>query len=117
MYLLDRFELTKEVFETKVIGIGANKRAICTIFRKTEKEMDEWCMKEYGMNFKTTYEILKQLTYAEWKECLRVLGEKGNPTAMSIMQEKLASDVDEDASSIVFNVNVKMEGDDDKYCG
>ena len=115
--LLERFPLTKEVFEDKVIGIGAKKTVVCTIFRKTPQEMDSWCMENYGMDFNTTYEILKQLTYAEWKECLKALGEKGNPTAMSIMQERLAEDAEEQASGITFNVNVKVESDNEKCCG
>ena len=78
--------------------------------------MDEWCQKEYDMDFNTTYEILKQLTYVEWKECLKALGEKGNPTAMSIIQERLAEDAEEQASGIVFQVNVKVENENDKHC-
>lgn len=117
MGLIDKYPLTKEIFEDKVIGVGAKKKVVCTIFRKTEAELDEWCMQEYGMDFKTTYEILKQLTYAEWKQCLKSLGEKGNPTAMSIMQERLSEDAEEQASGIVFNVNVKVENENDKSCG
>ena len=117
MSLLDRYPLNKEIFEDKVIGVGAKKNVVCTIFRKSPKEMDEWCKQEYGMDFNTTYEILKQLTYAEWKECLKALGEKGNPTAMTIMQERLAEDAEEQTSGVVFNVNVKVETDNEKYCG
>lgn len=117
MGLLDRYPLTKEVFEDKVIAVGAKKSVICTIFRKTEEEMNDWCTENYGMDFKTTYEILKQLTYAEWKECLKALGEKGNPTAMSIMQERLSEDLEEQTNGLVFNVNVTMEKEDAKRCG
>ena len=117
MGIIERFPLTKEVFEDKVIGMGTKMNVVCTIFQKTPSEMDQWCIENYGMNFKTTYEILKQLVYAEWKECLKGLGMKGNPTAMSIMQERLAEDAEEQANGITFNVNVRLESDDEKYCG
>ena len=116
MSIIDRFPLDKETFEDKVIGIGTRKDVVLTIFRKTEEEMNTWCMENYGLNFKTTYELLKQMTYAEWKECLKGLGEKGNPTAMSIMQERLAEDLEESTNGIVFNVNVKVENEDAKSC-
>ena len=114
--ILDRFPLTKEVFEDKVIGIGTKKSVVCTIFRKSMEEMNTWCQENYGLDFNTTYELLKQMTYAEWKECLKALGVKGNPTAMSIMQERLADEDDAQANGIVFNVNVKREKEDDKSC-
>ena len=116
MSLIDRYPLTQEIFEDKIIAVGAKKNVICTIFRKTPEEMDAWCQEVYQMDFNTTYEILKQLTYMEWKECLKALGTKGNPTAMTIMQERLAEDAEEQASGIVFNVNVKVENADEKCC-
>lgn len=116
MSLLDKFPLTKEVFEEKVIGVGTKKNVVLTIFRKSMEEMNTWCMENYGMDFNTTYEILKQLTYAEWKECLKVLGERGNPSAMSIMQDRLAEDLEEQTNGMVFNVNLTVEKEDAKSC-
>lgn len=116
MSILDRFPLTKEVFEDKVIGIGTKKAVVLTIFQKTMEEMNAWCQENYGLDFDTTYELLKQMTYAEWKECLKVLGGRGNPTAMSIMQERLADEDEAQANGIVFNVNVKVEDKDAKCC-
>lgn len=116
MSIIDRFPLTKEVFEDKVIGIGTRKDVVLKIFQKTEEEMNTWCEENYGLNFRTTYELLKQMTYAEWKECLKELGTRGNPTAMSIIQERLAEDAEEQISGMVFNVNVKVEKDDAKCC-
>lgn len=114
--ILDRFPLTKEVFEDKVIGIGTKKEVVMKIFRKSMEEMNDWCQENYGLDFNTTYELLKQMTYAEWKECLKNLGIKGNPTAMSIMQERLADEDDASSNSIVFNVNVNVEDNDAKSC-
>jgi hypothetical protein len=33
------------------------------------------------------------------------------------MQERLAEDAEEQTSGVVFNVNVKVETDNEKYCG
>jgi len=116
MSIIDRFPLTKETFEDKVIGIGTRMDVVLTIFRKTKEEMNDWCQENYGLDFKTTYELLKQMTYAEWKECLKQLGIRGNPTAMGIIQERLAEDLEESTNGIVFNVNVKVEDSDAKSC-
>ena len=117
MGIIDRFPLTKEVFEDKVIGVGARKQQVLIIFRKTMQEMNEWCMENYGANFDTVYELLKAMTLTEWRECMKQLGEKGNPTAMAYVSSKLDEDDASGLAAIKFNVNLKMENSNNEESG
>ena len=113
--IIDRFPLTREVFEDKVMGVGAKKQQVFIIFRKTVQEMNEWCRQEYGMDYDTVYELMKQMVFAEWKETLKALGEKGNPTAMAYVCNKLDEEDNGGVAAINFNVNLNVENNDDKH--
>ena len=114
MGIIDRFPLTREVFEDKLMSVGAKKQQIFVVFRKTPEEMNEWCRQEYGMDFDTVYELMKQMVFAEWKETLKALGEKGNPTAMAYVCNKLDEEDGGGIATISFNVNLRTENDNDK---
>lgn len=98
------------------MSVGAKKSQIYTVFQKTPEEMNEWCRENYGMDFATVYEIMKQMVFAEWKETLKELGEKGNPTAMAYVCSKLDEEDSGGFAKISFEVNVRKEDENEKCC-
>lgn len=115
--VLDSVSLNKGRFEA-YIACGLRKNEILTAFSNiTAADMDTWCQKNYnGLDFNTCYEIIRQNTRAEYYDALKDLGLKGNPTAMAIVERFVGREEDDSSSGMVFNVNVKVESNNDKEC-
>lgn len=96
--LLDEFILTKDNFE-KVVGLGASKAEVVKIFSVSLSPldcgasadtgmMDYWCRQNYGgMPFATVYDLIQCMTVKKFEDCMLELGIRGNPSAISIMNE------------------------------
>ena len=114
--ILDTIKLNKGRFEA-YISVGLRKSEILVAFNVTSEQMDDWCMQNYnGHNFATVYEIIRQNVRGEYLDCLKDLSIKGNPTAMAIVDRMTEKDEESEASGMIFNVNVRIETDNDKEC-
>lgn len=114
--ILDNIKLNKTRLEGYV-ACGMKSSEILTIFRVSNEEMNTWCEKEYGMDWKTAFELIRQATRGIYLDAVMDLGVKGNPTALSIIDKVVNNDNADETSGVVFNVNVKVETDNDKQCG
>ena len=114
--ILDEIELSKARLEG-YIACGMKSSEILTIFRLSSEEMDKWCKQEYGMDWKTTFELVRQATRGIYLDAVMDLGVKGNPTALSIIDKVVNNDSADEVGGMVFNVNVRVETDNDKECG
>lgn len=110
--LLDKYKLDKDKFEL-VIGVGMSKRQVCTIFRKSEKELDDWCREEYGCNLAAAFEMIRQMAYSDFLETVALLGARGNPSALNIMNQALNSLAATQTTRIVFGNDVPAEEEED----
>lgn len=108
-----RIQLNKTRLEG-YISVGMKKSEILTAFNVTTEEMEEWCLVNYNMNYNTVFEVVRQIARGEYLDCLKDLGVKGNPTALSIVDRFVNSDDNGGNTGMVFNVNVRTESSDDK---
>jgi len=113
--ILDKLTLNKTRVEG-YIACGMKSSEILTIYHISGAEMDKWCEQEYGMNWKTAFELLRQATRGEYLDMVRDMGLKGNPTALAIVDKVINGDNADETSGMIFNVNVKVESADDKQC-
>lgn len=113
--ILDNITMNKTRVEG-YIACGMKSSEILTIYNVSGIEMDKWCMEEYGMPWKTVFEVVRQATRGEYLDTVRDLGLKGNPTALSIVDRVINGDNADETTGVVFNVNVKVENSDDKEC-
>lgn len=108
MSLLDEYQLTRENFERCIVNC-LKMPQLLIIFRVTQKEMDDWCLKEYGTNFQTTYEVLRQIAVEKFANTLGYLSMRGNNTAMNII-DRMMNDVQQDkVVKVVFDNKLKEE--------
>jgi len=98
------------------ISCGLKKQEILSAFNVDEEKMENWCTENYGMNFSTLFEVVRQIARGEYLDTMKDLGFKGNPTAISIIDKVVNSDDSSASNGMVFNVNVKVENNDDKKC-
>ena len=111
MSLIDEYQLNKENFE-KCISHCLKMPQLLIIFRVSNYEMDEWCKKEYGTNFQTTFEILRQVAIEKFAEALTHLSMRGNNTAMNII-DRMMNDVQQDkVVKVVFDNKLQAETED-----
>lgn len=112
--IFDEYELTKEKFET-VVGVGMTMPQVLTIFRKSLKEMDEWCEVEYGIpSVRTVYEAVRQMALSEFLSTVRILGDRGNSSALNIINTALQNLQSSQTVKIVFDNNLPEENEEDK---
>ena len=113
--ILDGIKLNKTRVEG-YIACGMKSSEILTIFNVDSVAMDKWCTEEYGMPWKTVFELIRQATRGEYLDTVKDLGLRGNPTALSIIDRVINNDNADEVSGMVFNVNEKVESDNDKQC-
>lgn len=114
--MLNNISINKGRLEA-YIGCGMKKAEIISAFNTTSEEMEKWCQENYnGMNFNTVFEVVRQMSRGIYLDMMKDLGFKGNPTAISIIDKVVNSDDDNANTGMVFNVNVKVESNDDKQC-
>lgn len=107
-------ELNKELFE-KAIIVGKKKADICFLFNTTIAELDEFCKLEYNNNFETVYRWIRMQAAIEYRDILADLAMRGNSKAMDLITRFVDDEADETMDNgIVFNVNVKTVGEEDK---
>lgn len=108
-------DLTIDTFED-AIAVGVKPQAILAMFRKTGKEMDEWCGENYGIaSFHTVWDMVRQACYVEFMKCVKDLGENGNPSALKIISDAINEHNEADSIvKVVFENNLKEETDEDK---
>ena len=111
--ILDNIKLNKGRVEG-YIACGMKSGEILTVFHISAIDMDKWCMEEYGMPWKDAFEMIRQATRGEYLDAVKDLGIKGNPTALSIVDKVINGDNAEETNGMIFNVNVKVETDNDK---
>jgi hypothetical protein len=114
--MLNNISINKGRLEA-YIGCGMKKTEIISAFNTTSEEMEKWCQENYnGMNFSTVFEVVRQMSRGIYLDMMKDLGFKGNPTAISIIDKVVNSDDENANTGMVFNVNVKVESNDDKQC-
>ena len=114
--VLDNHFLCKETFESAVC-FGMSEKEILTLFSQEVKnigELDKWCMETYKMPFSTVYELLQVIAVDRYLETPAMLGIKGNPSAIQIMNEMILKRKTNSVVSINFNCNLPEENEDDK---
>lgn len=113
--ILDEVVLNIENFEG-AIAVGMSKAAIQTMFHKTSREMDEWCVANYhGLNFSTVWEMVKQCAYKEFLDTVKGLGYRGNPSALNIINNAINEQAGNNVVKIVFDNNkILPESEEDK---
>lgn len=115
--ILDKYKLSnpeaQEVFEN-CISVGITMSQLLIAFRCTAKEMDDWCLEKYGMNFQTTFDAIKQGAISEYLDCVHALGIRGNPSALNIINEALRGMQNTGTVKIVFETNLPEENEEDK---
>ena len=114
--ILEKYKLTKENFEN-AITVGLKKNQLLLMYQKTSAEMNEWCEENFGIkDFDLVYEIIRATALQGFHELVEMLGARGNPTALNILNQALSEESDNQVNRIVFDVNVRKETDDDKKC-
>lgn len=111
--ILNETQLDIDNFEG-AIAVGIKPAALLVMFNATGKEMDEWCVENYGRNFATTFEMVKQCAYKEFLTTVKTLGYRGNPSALNIINQAINDNAASNVVKIVFDNNVSIEGEDDK---
>lgn len=112
--ITEQYTLNRDTFEA-AIAVGRLPHQMLAQFNVTEKEMDEFCLKNYGRNFKLVHEWVRQCTIDEWLHTLKLMGVKGNPTAMQIVDKAIQKDESMGMVKIVFDQgSVKQETEEDK---
>lgn len=113
--ILDRKQLDIDNFEG-AIAVGTRPQQLLNMFQKTGKEMDEWCGENYGIpNFHTVYDMVRQACYVDFMQCVKDLGVAGNPSALKIISDAINEHNEADSIvKIVFENNMKLEGEEDK---
>ena len=113
--ILDKINLNKGRFEAYVACGLRKSEILSSFFNISSADMDKWCKENYnGLDFNTCYEIIRQNTRAEYYDALKDLGLKGNPTAMAIVERFTDREGGDNGSGMIFNVNVRVENNDDK---
>ena len=111
MSLLDEYQLNQENFEKCIVNC-LKMPQLLIIFRVTQKEMDEWCLKEYGNNFQTTFEVLRQIAVEKFANTLGHLSIRGNNTAINII-DRMMNDAQQDkVVKVVFDNKLQAETED-----
>ena len=111
--ILDEYQLSKEKFEG-AIAVGRMPNQILTMFNKTGKEMDEWCIENYGRDFKLIYEWVRQCTVEKYLHCVHELGMHGNPSALGIIDRAIQKDESMNTVKIEFVTSLPTENEKDK---
>lgn len=114
--MLDRHMLCKEIFESAVCH-GMSEKEILQLFSREVSnisELDSWCLKEYGMPFGTVYPLLQEIAVDRYLELLGVLGVKGNPLALSTLNEMILKRKTNSIVEINFNNSLPLEKEEDK---
>lgn len=112
--ILDEYTLDIENFEG-AIAVGMSPSQLLTMFQKTSREMDEWCVSNYGKDFKYVYEVVRQLTLNAYFNTVRDLGFRGNPSALAIINNAIQRLDSGSTIKIVFdNKAVGLENEEDK---
>ena len=111
--ILDKYELTVERFEGAV-AVGRTTSQILAMFNKTTKEMDEWCLENYGHRFLFIYEWVRQCTIDEYLHCIHDLGMRGNPSALGIIDRAIQKDEASQTVKIEFLTQLPEENEEDK---
>jgi len=78
--------LNKEDFE-KYVSVNTSKEDLKAIFVATDYDLDHFCRKTYGLDFKTAYFFILKRALAEYKSCLSDLAGNGNATAMNTINQ------------------------------
>ena len=111
--ILDEYKLTIEKFEG-AIAVGRMQNQILLMFRISSKDMDAWCMENYGHDFKTTYEWIRQCTVDTYLHCVHELGLRGNPSALGIIDRAIQKDESMNTVKIEFVTSLPKENEEDK---
>ncbi len=111
--ILQDYELTIERFEG-AIAVGRTTSQILAMFNKTTREMDEWCLKNYGHRFLLIYEWVRQCTIDEYLHCVHELGLRGNPSALGIIDKAIQKDEASQTVKIEFLTQLPEENEEDK---
>ena len=113
--ILDEYKLTVDKFEA-VISHGMNMQQVLTIFRMSDREMNEWCMQNYnGHDFKYVYEFVRQMALDAFFETCQELGYRGNPSALAIINNAIQRLDSGNTIKIQFvNSGVSQENEEDK---
>lgn len=113
--ILDEFTLCKENVED-MISVGMTQKQIQLAFNLTERELNEWTKQEYGFDrFQIVYDMVRQRAYSQFLQTVAKLGDRGNPSALSIINNALLQMNQENkVVKIVVENNVQLETEEDK---
>lgn len=108
MSLLDEYQLNEQNFERCIIN-GLSMAQLLIIFQLDNVKMDEWCQENYGKNFQTTYEILRQIACEKFSNTINGLSMRGNNTALNIMDRFLNNIQEDKVVKVVFDNKLQPE--------
>ena len=74
-------EFSKKVFEG-LCSIMCTEKEICSFFETTDKTLNKWCKREYGMGFSDIYKIKSQNGRISIRRLQFKSAEKGNPSML-----------------------------------
>lgn len=79
-------QLNVEDFELYV-SVGTSKDDLKAIFLATDRDLDMFCRRIYGLDFKTAYNLLLKQALGKYKKAIGYLAEAGNATAMNTINQ------------------------------
>lgn len=110
---MNKYELTVERFEG-AIAVGRTTSQVLAMFNISNRDMDKWCLENYGYNFLLIYEWIRQCTIDEYLHCVHDLGMRGNPSALGIIDKAIQKDEASQTVKIEFVTNLPEENEEDK---
>lgn len=104
--------LNQEEFE-KYIAVNTSIEDLKAIFLASEKDLDRFTRKTYGLDFRTAYNLLLRRALAEYKSCLSGLAQVGNATAINTINQLTLNMSQDVGVRIVVNAEVPKNDEED----
>ena len=122
--LLNESVLNKKNFEG-FVGLGHSKKEILEVFAVSLSpedlgesadyaKLDKWCKDNYEMGFDQIYSLLQAITVKKFEDCMLDLGIRGNPSAISIMNEVIRKKESNGLVTINYVNQLPPEGEESK---
>lgn len=103
--------IDQDEFE-RYVAVATSIEDLKDIFQATEDDFDRWCFDTYGLNFRTTYNLMLKQALAEYKSALSGLAKIGNNTAINTMNQIVLNLTQQNDLKITVNANIP-KGDND----
>ena len=123
--LLNESVLNRKNFEG-FVGLGHSKKEILQVFAVSLSPadlgesasyamLDKWCKENYdGLGFDKVFDLLQAITVKKFEDCMLDLGIRGNPSAISIMNEVIRKKEGSGLVTINYVNQLPPEGEESK---